>query len=70
MNLKMNQFEQDLVNLVNGYDIPIIAKRAILEATLYKVCIEADKVLLAEIKELNEQEEKPETIKEEGKLNE
>lgn len=64
MNLKMNQFENDLVNLINNSDIPIFAKKAILEATLYKVIKEAEKVMLAEVEALNE--EKPETIVEEG----
>lgn len=66
MNLKINQFEQDLVDLVNRSDIPIIAKRAILESTLYKVVRAADKVLLLEVEELNKQNEKPEPITEEG----
>jgi hypothetical protein len=63
----MSQFENDLVNLINGSDIPIFAKKAILEATLYKVVKASEKVIQEEINALNE--EKPETIKEEGKLN-
>ena len=70
MNLLMSRFETELVDLINGYNIPIVAKRAILEAVLAKVSFEADKVLLAEINAVNaKNEEKPETIKEEGKLN-
>jgi len=49
MNLKIRQFEDDLVNLINSNDLPIEVKRIILQDVLQIVENKANEIILKEL---------------------
>lgn len=52
MNLKIRQFEQSIIDTINGTEIPIEAKRLVLENVLHKVSAVSDNQVSKEQEEL------------------
>ena len=52
MNLKIRQFEQSIIDIINGTEIPIEAKRLVLENVLHKVSAVSDNQVSKEQEEL------------------
>lgn len=51
MNRDIRQLEQDLIDMLNQSSVCVEAKRIIVENIMYKLSQEADKIILAEMKE-------------------
>ena len=57
MNYKMRDLEDRVIGLLNGSDVPIEAKRLIIQNVLNLITKQADKVILEEMKEMKKEEE-------------
>lgn len=57
MNYKMRDLEDCVISLLNGSDVPIEAKRLIIQNVLNLITKQADKVILEEMKEMKKEEE-------------
>lgn len=57
MNYKMRDLEDRVISLLNGSDVPIEAKRLIIQNVLNLITKQADKVILEEMKEMKKEEE-------------
>lgn len=57
MNYKMRDLEDRVIGLLNASDIPIEAKRLIIQNVLNLITKQADKVIVEEIQEMKKEEE-------------
>ena len=57
MNYKMRDLEDRVISLLNGSDVPIEAKRLIIQNVLNLITKQADKVIMEEMKEMKKEEE-------------
>lgn len=57
MNYKMRDLEDRVIGQLNASDIPIEAKRLIIQNVLNLITKQADKVILEEIQEMKKEEE-------------
>lgn len=56
MNLEIRKFQEDLIRLTNEAQIPIEAKRLVMESVLQKVVIASEEVLRKELEESNKED--------------
>ena len=57
MNLEIRKFQEDLIRLTNEAQIPIEAKRLVIESVLQKVVVASEEVLRKELEESNKEGE-------------
>lgn len=57
MNYKIRNLEDNVISLMNASDVPIEAKRLIIQNVLNLITKQADKVIVEEIKEMKKEEE-------------
>ena len=57
MNLEIRKFQEDLIRLTNEAQIPIEAKRLVMESVLQKVVVASEEVLRKELEESNKEGE-------------
>ena len=57
MNYKMRDLEDNVISLLNASDVPIEAKRLIVQNVLNLITKQADKIIVEEIKEMQKEEE-------------
>ena len=57
MNYKIRDLEDNVISLLNASDVPIEAKRLIVQNVLNLITKQADKVILEEIQEMKKEEE-------------
>ena len=57
-NIKIFKFKQDLETVINAYELPMMAKRVVLELVLRNVENVSNEILQAELEQLEEKESK------------
>lgn len=57
MNYKIRDLEDNVISLLNASDVPIEAKRLIVQNVLNLITKQADKVIVEEIQEMKKEEE-------------
>ena len=57
-NIKIFKFKQDLEAVINAYELPMMAKRVVLELVLRNVENVSNEILQAELEQLEEKESK------------
>ena len=56
MNYKIRDLEDNVISLMNASDVPIEAKRLIIQNVLNLITKQADKVIVEEIQEMKKEE--------------